>query len=77
MPTYKIRVVNSDFEAEEEVYADDLDNARSQGLRGALGIGTDELCKGRNPFFGAEITVEIDGEVRERFVVGMGQSQLQ
>ena len=77
MPTYGIRIVNSDFEARNEVEADDLKTARLQALRGALGIGTDEICKGQTGFFGAEVSVEVDGEVQERFVVGIGQSPLQ
>lgn len=77
MPTYKIRVVNSDFEAREEVQASDFEAARLQGLRGVLNIGADELCKGETAFFGAEVSVSFDGEVKQRFVVAMGQSSLQ
>jgi len=75
MPTYHIRVVNSDFESSNEVDTTDLDAARNKGLRAALEIGADEMCKGV-PFFGAEVRVEIDGELKQRFLVGMGQSLL-
>ena len=77
MSTYKIRVVNSDFEAREEVEGGDIEAARLQSLRGVLRIGSDELCKGATNFFGAEVSIEFDGEVKERFMVAMGHSPLQ
>ena len=76
MATFSIRVVNSDFETCNDVEAPDLEHARAHGLRAALGIGSDELCKGTQ-FFGAEIRVEIDGEVQQRLVLAMGASPLQ
>ena len=75
MPTFRIYVINSDFESSNHVDASDFHNARSQALRAALQIGVDEVCQGKH-FFGAEIRVELDGKT-ERFMVGMGQTPLQ
>ena len=55
MPNFQILVVNSDFTARNEIEAKDVDAARRHGLRAALEIGTDELCKGSTPVFGAEV----------------------
>jgi hypothetical protein len=44
-------------------------------LRAALQIGTEEVCRG-SPFFAAEVRIESDGDLRERFLVSMGQSPL-
>jgi hypothetical protein len=73
--TFQIHVVNSDFDSHNEIEAQSLEEAQRRALRGALQIGTDELCKG-TPFFGAEVTVEAGGEMKERFLVSMGQSPL-
>ena len=75
MTTYKIRVVNSDFESSNEMDAPGTEEARSQALRSALEIGIDEVCKG-NPFFGAEVSIELNGDTEKRFMVGIGQSPL-
>jgi hypothetical protein len=76
MPKFQIHVVNSDFEASNEVEAPDMAAARMYGLKGALDIGADEVCKGETQFFGAEVRVEVDGEVKQRFMVGIGQTPL-
>ncbi len=76
MPTYQVHVVNSDFAAQNEVEAQDIEGAREHGLRAALEIGTDELCKGETSLFAAEISVEGDGEAMQRFMVVLGQSPL-
>jgi len=73
--TFKIRVINSDFESNNEIKAVSFEDARKQGLRAALTIGVDEVCGGAH-FFGAEVVVDGDGDDRERFMVGMGQSPL-
>lgn len=75
MPMFHIRVVNSDFESCNELDASSPDDAKKHALRAALQIGVDEVCNG-NPFFGAEVRVEFNGNVETRFVVGMGQSPL-
>jgi hypothetical protein len=76
MPNFQIHIVNSDYECCNEANVSNLGAARRQALRAALQIGTEEVCQG-SPFFGAEIRVELDGELRERFVVSIGQSSLQ
>ena len=76
MPKYRIHVVNSDFDACEEVDLPNFDAARSHGVMGALRIGCDELCKGEVSFFGAELRVEVDGHVHARMVIAMGASPL-
>ena len=53
----------------------DPGEARRHALRAVLDIGADEICNGKI-FFGAEVIVERDGEVEERFLVGIGQSPL-
>ena len=72
---FNIRVVNCDFESSNEVDLPDSEHARNHALRAALGIGTDELCKGI-PFFGAEIRIEHHGQAPERIMVAMGASPL-
>ena len=76
MPSFQINVVNSDFTARNEIEAEDVEAARRHGLRAALEIGTDELCKGSTVVFGAEVKVERDGELKERFMVVLGQTPL-
>jgi hypothetical protein len=75
MPSFHIHIVNSDFAASDELDASSFDDARSQALKATLQIGTDEMCKGI-PFFGAEVRIEANGELRQRFLVSMGQSPL-
>ena len=73
---FQIHVVNSDFESQNEFHAESVEGAARQALRAALDLGTDEVCKGTR-FFGAEVRVELDGELQQRFVIGIGQSPLQ
>lgn len=75
MPKFQVRIVNSDFDCCDEIEAADLEAAGTQGLRSVLAIGTDDMCSGAN-FFGAEVQLELDGEVKKRFLVAMGQSPL-
>lgn len=75
MPMFHIHVVNSDFEAGDEIDAPEFEAAKRQALRSALTIGADEICKGK-AFFGAEVRVALDGELKERFLIGIGQSPL-
>jgi hypothetical protein len=75
VPSFQIRLVNSDYEACNDVDASDFEAARKQALRAALEIGAEELCGG-TPFFGAEVSVELDGKLKERFLVSIGQSPL-
>ena len=76
MPTYRIRVINRDFKANEDFEAPNLEIARVEALRGALQIGTDEICEGKS-FFGAEVSIESEGEATERLMIAIGASHLQ
>ena len=75
MPTYHLHVVNEDFRSSNHSEHADRETAIRAGMRGALQIGTDEICAGK-PFFGAEITISLDGEVLERRVIAIGSSPL-
>lgn len=75
MPTYRISIVNRDFTATEDIEAADANAARRQALRGALNIGTDEVCDGKS-FFGAEITIQADRAAPERLMLAIGTSSL-
>jgi hypothetical protein len=75
MPTFRIRIINKDSEAACEANAHSPDAARSEALRAALQIGSDEVCAGK-PFFGAEVTIENEHEPTERLVIAIGASSL-
>lgn len=75
MPTYRICIVNRDFTASEDIEASGADTARTEALRGALNIGTDEICEGKM-FFGAEITIQGNGGNPERMMVAIGTTPL-
>ena len=76
MPAYHVSIVNKDFSASEDIEASTPAAARSEALRGALNIGTDEVCGGKM-FFGAEISIRGDGGTTERLMVAIGASPLQ
>jgi hypothetical protein len=76
MPKFRIRIVNSAFSAEEEQEVPDFEAAKREGLKGALNIGVDQVLKGE-PFFGAEVSVDSEGDQRVRFLVSVGASPLQ
>jgi hypothetical protein len=76
MPIYVIRVVNATFSGDEEQELADIDAARREGLKGAFQIGVDEVLRG-TPFFGAEVRIEQNDELLNRFVVSVGASPLQ
>ena len=75
MPTFRIRVINTDFDNSNEINQPSADRARVEAVKSALQIGVDEVCKG-TPFFGAEVRVENGSEVVERLVVAIGVSPL-
>jgi hypothetical protein len=72
---FHVLIINGDFHSAYEADADDLEAARTQGLKGALEIGTEEVCNGTS-FFGAEVRIESDGEVCERMLIAIGASPL-
>jgi hypothetical protein len=75
MQTYRIRITNADFESSCEANAHNRDAARSEALRAALQIGTDEICEGQ-PFFGAEVQIENEHAPTERLLIAIGASPL-
>jgi hypothetical protein len=76
MPRYCIRVVNRDFETSSDHELSTMDAAKSEGLKGALQIGIQEICEGKM-FFAAEIRVENEHEPSQRMMVAVGASPLQ
>ncbi len=76
MPPFRITVVNENVTASDEHDLATADAAQREAIRAALQIGTEEIINGK-PFFGAEVKVENDSQVVERFVVSIGVSPLQ
>jgi hypothetical protein len=75
MPTFRIRITNRDFESYCDANAHDPVAVRSEAIRSALSIGSDEVCGGK-PFFGAEVIIENGRESVERLVIAIGASPL-
>jgi hypothetical protein len=76
MQTYRISVVNAEFNASEEHPLESLDAAQREGIKAALAIGADEVIGGK-PFFGAEVRIQHDGDTVSRAMVSVGASPLQ
>ena len=76
MPTFHIRIINSDFKAEEHQECSDLDAAKKHALKGALEIGSEQALNG-HPLFGAEVRIDQSDETVARFLVTVGSSPLQ
>ena len=57
MPEFTIRVTNSEFSEVEQHDWENLEQARSEALKGALQIGADEVIRGA-PYFGAVVSVD-------------------
>ena len=77
MPKYCIRVVNRNFATSTDSELSNMEAARSDGLKGALQIGVQEIYEGKTSFFAAEVTIENDHEPTERMMVAIGTSPLQ
>jgi hypothetical protein len=75
MPTFRIRITNKDFESFSDANAHDPKSVRSEAIRSALSIGSDEVCGGKS-FFGAEVMIEDGGAMVERLVIAIGASPL-
>lgn len=71
MPVFRISVVNETFSACDEHELPTYSEARTEAIKGALEIGSEEVAKGKE-FFGAEVKVEKGGELVGRFVVSVG-----
>lgn len=75
MPTYRIRVVNRDFETSVDHELSSIGAAKTEALKGALQIGSQEVWEGKT-FFAAEISIENEHEPTERMMVAIGASPL-
>lgn len=75
MTIYRVTVANRDFRSSTDVEVDDQAAALTEGIRGALAIGVDEVCSGQT-FFGARVTIERDGECLEHRLVAVGSTPL-
>jgi len=75
MPAYHITIINQDYRSSEDIEAATPAAARTEALRGALNIGTDEVCEGKM-FFGAEVSIAGDGTTPERLKVAIEVSPL-
>ena len=76
MPIFRISVLNETFSASGEHELATADKAKTEGVKGALAIGADEVSRG-NQFFGAEVKIEDGGELVGRFVVSVGASPIE
>lgn len=76
MPVFRISVVNEHFSASNAHDLPSVEVARAEAIKGALQIGTSEICEGKS-LFGAEVCVEHEGERLGRFIVSIGVSPLQ
>jgi len=76
VPLFRITVVNKNFSACDEHDLGTTDEARTEGIKGALAIGSDEIVNGKE-FFGAEVKVERDNQLVGRFVVSVGASAIE
>jgi hypothetical protein len=75
MPTFQISVANSEFATEIEQEFENIEEAKSQALKGVLDLASEQVVAG-TPFFGAEVNVT-DGRNSKRFIVAIGVSPLQ
>ena len=76
MTIFRISVANQTFRACGSHDLPSIEDARREGIRGALGIGCDEVRQGKE-FFGAEVTIDCDEEVVGRFIVSIEAWSLQ
>lgn len=75
MPTFQLRVTDSEFTCFEDIEAIDLAAAQAQGISAALAIGADHIEKG-SAFFGAIVSVDRDGELKAQMVIAIGSARL-
>ena len=76
VPAYRITINNENFSASEDIEVAGLAAARIEALRGALNIGTDQVCQGK-VFFGAEISIQENDGTPLRLMVAIGTTPLQ
>jgi hypothetical protein len=75
MATYRMQLVNEDFEASHEFEAADEEAARQSAIRSAIAIGADEIVNGKK-LFAAEVTVKAPDQPAQRFIATVGASPL-
>jgi hypothetical protein len=75
MTIFRITVANQSFRACGSHELPSVEKARQEGIRNALGMGCDEVRRGKE-FFGAEVTIDCENQVVGRFIVSIGASAL-
>ena len=76
MPTFSMNIVNRNFASSNSLAASNPEEARSEALRSALQMGSEEVIKG-NSFFAAEIGIQCGEKIIERMAVAIGASTMQ
>jgi len=76
MPLFRISVLNGTFHACDEHELATASDAKTEGIKGALAIGSDEVSKGKQ-LFGAELKIEEGDELVGRFVVSVSASPIE
>ena len=76
MPIYRVHIRNRDFQSTADGDHTDDKQAMREALRGVLAIGSEEVANGK-AFFGAELSLALDGEIVERWMIAIGSSSLQ
>jgi hypothetical protein len=71
MPIYRVSIVNEHFSSSEEQDAPNAAKAWQKAISSAVAIAGDQLSD-RNPFFGAEVTLEQGNKRIGRYVVSVG-----
>lgn len=75
MPNYTVTIVNEHFSQSGEQKARDNVEAWKSAISSAITIAADQVSHG-NPFFGAEVTVSLDGAQIGRYLVCVGATPL-
>ena len=75
MPTYRIRITNSDFSVDDKLECDDVASVERLALKGALEIGVEQALSGE-PVFGSEVKIEEGEQVVARYLVTIATTQL-
>jgi hypothetical protein len=76
MPIYRTSIVNREFSVCSDEEQPDQETALMKAIKGALEIGSEEVCNGL-AFFGAEVTLEKAGVTIARRMVAVGATPLQ
>jgi hypothetical protein len=76
VPLFRISVLNETFSACGEHELATASDAKTEGIKGALAMGSDEVSKGKQ-YFGAEVKIEEGDELVGCFVVSVGASPIE